>query len=93
MRSLVEQASLTDPGVLRTQIVQALADNVDVILGDQRLRVELERCLEVDPVPEGWARSLDPLISALWDRTSGELQFSWERLASKLAEQEQAALV
>jgi len=93
LRSLVEQASLTDAGPLREEIIQGLADNVGVILSDQRLRIELERCLEVDPIPDGWARSLDPLISALWDRTSGELQFLWERLASKLSEKERAALV
>ena len=91
VRSLVEQASLTGPGELRNRIIKSLVDQVALILNDERLRLELQRCLEVEPVPEMWATSLDPLLTALWDGSFGELQLYWERLANKLEVQEHSA--
>jgi hypothetical protein len=82
------------PAIARPALLHELARDLTPILnGPDRgfLRIEVLRCLEVEPLPENWHRDIEPVLNLLWDTSDDRGAADLAAMASRLRERKKEA--
>lgn len=82
------------PAIARPALLNELARDLTPILNGPDggfLRIEVLRCLEVDPLPENWHRDIEPVLNLLWDTSDDRGAADLAAMASRLRERKKEA--
>lgn len=91
LRAQFEQATNTSDAN-RAEVIEAVLDSIGPALRESALlRAETVRCLEVDPLPAGWHRQVEPVLDYLWHIADERAAVDLAALAGRLRQRKRNA--